>query len=73
MSTQSALFHCPFTPSGNEDCWGHSLGPHYGTYQVKFVTLDPLGPATSLLLSLLHTLELVTIPAHCGLPKQETQ
>ena len=42
-----------------------------GTYQVQLVTLNPLGPATSLLLALLHTLELVPVPAHCGLRSQK--
>lgn len=38
---------------------------------MQLVTLNPLGPATSFLLTLLHTLELVPIPAHCGLPSKK--
>lgn len=47
--------------------------PTSRTYQVQLVTLNPLGPATSLLLALLYTLELVPIPAHRGLPRQKIQ
>lgn len=47
-----------------------SGGGEHRTYQVQLITLDPLGPATPLLLALLHTLELVPVPAHCGLPSK---
>lgn len=39
---------------------------------MQLITLNPLCPAASLLLTLLHTQELVPIPAHCGLPSKKT-
>lgn len=53
--------------------WPGLRPPAPGTYQVQLITLNPLGPAASLLLTLLHTLELVPIPAHRGLPCKKTQ
>lgn len=65
-------FPASIASAGSKDLWGeHSPGPHHRTYQVQLITLDPLGPATPLFFALLHTLELVPVPAHCGLPSKK--
>lgn len=70
------------TPEQTKAARGSSKGPETsaapfslspsppGTYQVQLVTLNPLRPATSLLLAFLHALQLVPFPAHCGLQRK---
>lgn len=70
-----AFFQGPSDLNSDQILWAQLCPPpphKPATYQVQLVTLNPLGPATSLLFTLLYTLELVPVPAHRGLPSKRT-